>query len=118
MTYVSLIENIDLVQGDSSPVWFIGLPDVSVLDLNWTGRYVITTKFGAAPIVTKTLSKNTGIGSGDTFAANTKFVFQIFPVDSALLVTAKYDCAVELTNNAINYKGEVARFKINVLTGV
>jgi len=120
MSYESLIEDFDLVQGDSSPIWFMGNTDGSQLDDgNWSARYVVTTKFGEAPIIDSVLSLNSGVGLGDTYTAGTKFVFQILPADSATLTGGvKYDCAVEITNTTINYNAEIARFKLKVLTGV
>ena len=119
MAYESLIENIDLVQGDSSAIWFFGLPDGRSLDDgNWTGRYVIAPTHGATPIVDEVLSLNSGIGEGDTYTPGTRFVFQILPAHSALLTgNTKYIVAVELSNNSLNYRGEIARFTVNVLVG-
>lgn len=119
MAYESLIEDIDIVSGDSSPIWFIGLPDGSQLDDgNWSAKYIVTTKFGSSRIIDQALSLNSGTGYGDTYPAGTKFIFQILPADSATLTGGqKYDVAVEITNNAINYNVEIARFKANVLVG-
>lgn len=119
MAFESLIEDIDLVQGDSSPIWFFGLPDSSALDGGaWSGRFTISTKFGDVPIVDTVLPFNSGTGQGDSYLAGTKFVFQIIPAESSLLYgNTTYDCAVELTNTSINFNNEVARFKIKCLTG-
>jgi len=119
MAYESLIENIELVQGDSSAIWFIGLPDGRQLDDgNWTGRYVIAPAHGATPVVDNPLALNSGIGEGDSYTVGTKFVFQILPADSALLTGGTtYVCAVEITNGTINYNGEIARFNVKVLVG-
>lgn len=119
MTYESLIEDFDLVHGDSSAIYFVGLPDGSLLDDgNWTARYTISSKFGDTPIVDVVLPFNSGSGSGDIYTAGTKFVFQVIPTESANLTGGKkYDCAVEITNNSINFNNEIARFKINVLVG-
>jgi hypothetical protein len=48
----TLIDDFDLIQGDTSKVFFLGLPDSSVLDANWTCRYTIHLKRGdLTPIV-------------------------------------------------------------------
>jgi hypothetical protein len=119
VAYESLIEDIDIVQGDSSAIWFIGLPDGRQLDGgDWTGRYVIAEQHGATPVIDNVLALNSGIGEGDSYAIGTKFVFQILPADSVLLTGGvKYVVAVEITNSTINYNGEIARFKANVLVG-
>lgn len=119
MAYESLIEDIEIVQGDSSAIWFIGLPDGRSLDDgNWTARYVIAPKHGALPVIDRALPLNSGAGEYDTYTVGTKFVFQILPDESALLTGGtKYAVAVEITNTSINYNGEIARFNAAVLTG-
>lgn len=118
MAYESLIENMDIVQGDSSAIWFIGLPDGRVLDSNWSGRYVIAEKHGATPIIDRVLPLNSGSGEGDVYDVSTKFVFQMLPSETALLTgNKKYKVAVEISNDSINYRGEIARFELNVLIG-
>ena len=119
MDYESLIEDRDLVQGDSTPIWFFGLPDGSQLDDgNWNARYIVSDKFGGTQLLNNDLSLNSGTGLGDSYPTGTKFIFQIFPADSAQLTgNVKYDCTVEIWNASINYNGEVARFKLNVLHG-
>jgi hypothetical protein len=119
MAYESLIEARELVQGDSSPIWFFGLPDNSTLDDgNWTARYVVSNKFGGTAYLDKVLPLNSGTGTGDTYAQGTRFIFQILPVDSATLTGGtKYKCTVEISNPAINFKNEIARFGLSVLAG-
>jgi hypothetical protein len=119
MAYESLIENLELVQGDSSPIWFFGLPDNSDLDDgNWSARYVVSNKFGGTVFLDKPLLLNSGTGTGDTYAQGTKFIFQILPTDSATLIGgSKYKCTVEITNPAINFNNEIARFELSMLAG-
>jgi len=119
MAYESLIGNIDIVEGDSSDIWFIGMPDGRQLDTGfWSARYVIATKNGAVPIVERNLSLNSGVDEGDSYPTGTKFVFHILPSESAQLTgNKKYAVAVELSNPSINFKRELARFTANVLVG-
>lgn len=119
MAYESKIEDLELIKGDSSDIWFFGLPDNSVLGVNWTAKYAIVSDFGTASIVERTLDKNSGTGAGDTYTAGTKFVFQISPTESALLTAGeKYIVAVEIKNDTIPYRGEIAQFKIKIKPGV
>lgn len=113
---MSLIEDFDLIQGDSSPLYYFGLPDGSQLDDgNWSATFAVLTDYGTSPIVTRTLPLNSGTGAGDTYIAGTKFVFQITPAESAALtVGVKYIVAVEISNDTIPYKGEVAQFKLKI----
>ena len=119
MAYESLIEDIDIVEGDSSDIWFIGMPDGRQLDDGlWVARYVIAQNNGSTPIVERNLSVNNGTVEGDTYTAGTRFVFHILPSESALLTgNKKYVVAVELSNDSINFKRELARFTANVLVG-
>ena len=118
-TYVSKIEDIELIKGDSSPIWFFGLPDSTVLSADWTAKFAIVTDFGTSAVIERTLPKNSGTGAGDTYTAGTKFVFQILPSESALLDSGlKYIAAVEIKNDVINYRAEIAQFKVKVKPGV
>ena len=121
MAYESLIEDFDLIQGDSSPIWFFGLPDGSSLnDGNWNAQCKIMEDYGKPPLVggPRTLSLNSGTGLGDEYPIGSKFVFQILPSESAqLLPNTKYAIVVEIWNESLNYMCEVARFKCKVLQG-
>lgn len=112
----SLIEDTDLIQGDSSDIFFFGLPDGSDLSGGvWIAQYTILTDYGTSPIISRTLPLNDGTGEGDSYVANTKFVFQIVPDESALLtVGTKYLVTVEIKNDTIPYKGEVAQYKMKI----
>lgn len=115
MAYESKIEDIELVQGDSSNLWFFGLPDGSVLGADWIGKYTIRADFGTVALVERALPKNSGTGFGDKYTANTKFVFQIYPSESAnLTVGEKYIVGVEIKNDTIPYRSEVAQFRVKV----
>lgn len=114
-TYESKIEDIELIQGDSSNIWFFGLPDGAILDSNWEAKYTIIDDFGKTPLIERTLPKNSGTGFGDKYTANTKFVFQIYPSESAILSeNVKYIVGVEIKNTTIPYRSEVAQFKVKV----
>lgn len=119
MVYESIIEDMEIVQGDSSDVWYIGMPDGRQLDGgDWFARYVIATAHGKTPVVNVPLSLNSGTGDGDVSPVGTKFVFRIDPADSAILSgNKKYKAIVELTNTSIKFNREVARFTLKVLTG-
>lgn len=119
MTYTSLIDDIEIVQGDSSSIWFLGHPDNRLLDGgDWSAQYIIAESFGGVELLRRTLPVNSGTGEGDKYIAGTKFIFQILPSESAqMLYTTKYYITVEITNTSIQYNGEVARFKAKVLQG-
>jgi len=116
MTYNSLIENQELTQGDSSAIYFFGLPDNSVLGSDWSAKYNILSDFGTPPIIERKLPLNTGSDTGDTYTAGTKFIFQILPSESEVLKSGStYIVTVQITNLSINYNKEIAQFKLKVL---
>lgn len=115
MTYESKIDDLELIQGDSSNIWFFGLPDESSLELNWQAKYTIISDFGVAAEVERNLPLNSGTGTGDIYPANSKFVFQIYPTESILLnPNQKYIVGVEIRNDTISYRSEVAQFKLKI----
>lgn len=112
----SLIEDTELIQGDSSDIFFFGLPDSSDLTGgDWVAQYTILTEYGATPSISRNLLLNDGNGEGDSYAPGSKFVFQIIPDESATLtVGVKYIVNVEIKNDTIPYKGEVAQYKMKI----
>ena len=117
MSYQSLIGDIELIQGDSSPIWFLGLPDNRQLDDGeWSAQYIIAENFGAPSIIQRSLPVNSGLGEGDKYAPGTKFIFQILPSESVILTAGlKYTITVEISNPSLSYNGEIARFKAKIL---
>jgi len=116
MAYESVIEDTEIVQGDSTKIWFFGLPDNSVLGADWTAKYSIIPENGGVALVTRDLPKNSGTGFGDKYTAGTKFVFQIYPSESSILTAGeKYKVGVEIKNDTIPYRSEIAQFKVKIL---
>lgn len=111
----SLIEDTEIVQGDSSDIYFLGAKDNRSLSTGWTANYSILADFGKSAIVSRALSLNSGTGEGDKYPAGTKYIFQILPTESALLVPGeKYIVTVELANPSIPFKREIVQFKVKV----
>ena len=103
----SLIENMELIQGDSSTIFKFGESTGKVLNDDWTASFAIIEVDVTAPIISRTLSKD---------AEKLNFIFQILPTDSELLeVGKKYQVAIEIKNEALNFNVEVAQFKLKIL---
>jgi len=117
MAYESKIEDLEIIQGDSSDIFFLGNSDGSQLDNgDWSAKYTILSDFESSPIVSRDLPLNSGNGTGDTYTTGTKFVFQITPDEcSVLTAKQKYIVCIEVRNDTIPYKGEIAQFKLKVL---
>lgn len=103
----SLIDNMDLIQGDSSTIFKFGESTGRVLDDNWEASFVIVETDPNTPIISRTLSKD---------ESQNNFIFQILPTDSEKLeVGKKYQVAIEIKNNSLNFNVEVAQFKLKIL---
>jgi hypothetical protein len=113
--YVSLIEDKEMVQGDSSDIYFLGVKDGRSLATNWVCKYTIIEDFGKSPIVQRTLSLNSGLGEGDSYTVGTKFIFQVLPTESALLIPGKkYIISVQMSNPTIPYNSEIAQYRVKI----
>lgn len=103
----SLIDNMELIQGDSSTIFKFGESTGKVLDDNWEASFVIVETDVNTPIISRTLSKDN---------EKLNFIFQILPTDSEILeVGKKYQVAVEIKNETLNFNVEVAQFKLKIL---
>ena len=54
----SLIDNMDLIQGDSSTIFKFGESTGKVLDNSWEASFAIIETDPNAPIISRTLSKD------------------------------------------------------------
>lgn len=103
----SLIDNMELIQGDSSTIFKFGESTGKVLDDNWTASFAIIEADPNTPIISRTLSKDD---------EKLNFIFQILPTDSEILeVGKKYQVAIEIKNESLNFNVEVAQFKLKIL---
>ncbi len=103
----SLIENMELIQGDSSTIFKFGESTGKVLDDNWEASFVIVETDVNFPIISRTLSKDN---------EKLNFIFQILPSDSEILeVGKKYQVAIEIKNESLKFNVEVAQFKLKIL---
>ena len=103
----SLIDNMDLIQGDSSTIFKFGESTGKVLDDNWSASFAIIETDPNTPIISRTLSKDD---------EKLNFIFQILPTDSEILeVGKKYQVAIEIKNESLNFNVEVAQFKLKIL---
>lgn len=108
MAYESLIEDCEIVQGDSSDIYMFGESTGATLDADWEASFTIIAAFGDSPVIERTLPKD---------GTEENFVFQIYPVESAQLTAGvKYIVGVEIRNTTLNYNAEVAQFKMKVLS--
>jgi hypothetical protein len=115
MAYISLIDDLELIQGDSSDLYFIGVKDNRLFFNGWEAEFAIIEDFGLSPIVSRILPINTGVGEGDKYTAGSKFIFQITPTESEQLTAGqKYIVSIRIKNDTIPYSKEIAQFKIKI----
>ncbi len=60
------MEEILLIQGDSSDIWEFSSKQVSNLPSNWEGSWVVSDTLGGTPILEGTLTKNENIYNSDS----------------------------------------------------
>ena len=105
---MSLIKNIEIIQGDSSDIYTFAstsFPDFS--DVNWVGAAVIRqSTIDGTVLLTIPLTKSTD---------NTQFVFAINPTDSASLPVGRLYIAIEIKNMALNFRREVVQTVLKVI---
>lgn len=107
MAYTSLIEDSDIVQGDSSEIFTFSESTGAILDSNWSASFSVIENYGTSPVITRALPKSTDLKS---------FIFQILPSESTQLTAGiKYLVGVQISNSAISYNAEIAQFKLKVL---
>jgi len=107
MAYTSLIEDTEIIQGDSSEIFTFSESTSAILDATWSASFSIIENYGTSPIITRPLPKSEDLKS---------FVFQILPAESTQLTAGlKYLVGIQVSNSSINYNAEVAQFKLKVL---
>ena len=112
MAYESLIEDSDIIQGDSSDVFMFSIDDTA-LPVEFEASFTVLTAFGTSPLIERVLPKNDGTEGS---IPGSQFVFQLLPAETAILTPGqKYIVSVEIRNPSINYNQEVAQFKLKIL---
>jgi len=114
-TYNSLINDGVLIQGSSSDITLFSTDMDSDLSENWEARYTIRESFDVSipPLVERDLPLY--VGDEET-PANSAFVHQIIPSESAILEPGKkYIVSIQIKNDNITYSEEVAQFKLKIL---
>jgi len=114
MAYVSLMKDNELIRGDSSDINMFSTDLAADLSVDWSASYTIAdTLESLTPLVSRPLPLNDGT---DGTPANSSFVHQILPSESAILTpNKKYFVSIEIKNPAINYNAEVAQYKLKIL---
>ncbi len=113
MAYKSLMNDDELIRGDSSNITMFSTDITSDL-IGWEATYTISGQLeDAAPIIRRDLPFNDGT---DGTPANSSFVHQILPSESSILSPGiKYWVTIEIRNMALNYNVEVAQYKLKIL---
>ena len=115
--YESLVEDFELVVGDSSDIWMFTSPSVGAFDPNWEAHMAIVEEMeDVSPIVIRQLPLNQELLNTDGTIkeeGNKYFVCQITPEESSRLVSeTKYFFVVQIKNDTLGYKQELVQCKI------
>jgi len=114
--YESLLDDFELVVGDSSEIYMIYSPDINGFDTDWSAHMAIVEDLeDTTPLIIRPLGLNEElIENGEVIEeANKYFVVQITPAESSLLQPdEKYYFVVQLKNDVLGYKQELIQCKI------
>jgi len=115
--YESLIEDFELIVGDSSDVWMFTSLDVDTFDDDWKAYVAIVEDLdGATPVVLRPLPLNQELLNPDGTIkekANKYFICQISPEESSRLQPdIKYFFIVQISNDTLGYKQELVQCRL------
>lgn len=116
----SLLEDFELIKGDSSEIILLYSRDVDDFSVpNWQADMAISTGLGETPIIARTLPLNQqelDPVTGDVIEpANKYFVLYISPSESDILAEdTKYWLIVQVKNDLINYKKELVQARLKI----
>lgn len=112
MAYESLIDNTEIIQGDSSDIYLFTLDGTMLAD-EFTSKFTVRENWDTPVVITRVLSKNDG---SEGYVAGSHFVFQLTPAETATLaVGTKYIVSIQVTNESLTYNAEIAQFKLKIL---
>jgi hypothetical protein len=113
-SYKSLIDDGELIQGDSSDITlFFTDMDTDLSSGNWEAKYTIRSGFDEPAIIERDLPLNTE--PIQDIPVNGCFVHQILSSESEQLASGvKYIVTVQIKNTSTGYSGEVAQFKLKI----
>jgi hypothetical protein len=116
-SYESLLEDFDLIVGDSSDVWMFESPNVDAFDENWEGHMAITEDLEEVLTVVRPIPLNAELLADDGVTilepANKYFVCQITPEESSRLESGiKYYFVVQIKNDTLGYKQELVQCRL------
>jgi len=117
MIYESLLEDFELVVGDSSEVFMLLSPSVDQFDTDWSCHMGITEELeDTSPILVRPVPLNQELLDADNNIvepAGKYFVIQITPEESALLThDIKYWFVVQVKNDSLGYKQELIQCRL------
>ena len=104
---MSLIESIELVEGDSSDIYTFSssdFPDLS--DANWQSTLSVRERnITGVEVLNRSLTK-----SGD----NTQFIFQLSPTETDNLGAGRFFVTISLFNLSLGFRREVVQCQLGI----
>lgn len=104
---MSLIQSIELIQGDSSDIYEFSSDDFPDLgDVNWVSSWNIREKnIDGVVLASGELTKKTDL---------TAFVFQVLPTESSTITPGKQFLTIEVKNTSVNFNLEIVQCYITI----
>lgn len=108
----TLIPDFELVKGNSSDLYLIGIKNMIKISDDWVGEYAVRDIQNAL-VLSGDLVKNYNIEN----EPNEKyFIYQMSPIDSSSLIeNQKYTLYIRVSNQTLGVSREIVQSKIKIL---
>ena len=116
MKYESLLDDFEIIVGDSSDIFMLESPNIDNFE-GWEGHVAITENLEeGTPVILRPIPLNEELLNDDgtvKVPANKYFVLQISPDESKLLTSdTKYWFVVQIKNDDLGYKQELIQCRL------
>ena len=115
MTPGSLLEDFEIIVGDSSDVFMLESPNVGSFGAEWSAHMAITSELEERPVILRPVPLNEELKDGTTVIepAGKYFVVQITPTESSILESdTRYYFVVQIKNDLLGYKKELIQCRL------
>ena len=115
MIYESLLEDFEIVVGDSSEIYMVEAPEVGEFSSDWEAHVAVTTDLEEQPILLRPVPKNLELQEDGEIIepADKYFVVQLSPTETSILESdTKYWFVVQVKNDVIGYKQELIQCRM------
>ena len=103
----TLVQNINLIKGESSDIYQFSSKEYPTFDNDWVGNLVIRKNtIGGDVVLARSLPKNEAT---ENSLADSSFVFQLTPNESDLIGVGRFFISIEIRNDVKNFNKEIVQ---------